>query len=135
MAVTKERLQKLASTIQTLGEERDAMKAEVEELREKLAFHQRSQLAEDIAVMKVASGTISPEDVLDERDELVASDEDLASVKTAMQAYGPGSAVESIESVDVGDFDDDRVKAASTNGRLPHIQEAHAELNQVFDNL
>lgn len=116
-------LEKAAATIGSLIEE-------VRDLREKVAFADRNELAEEIALMKAAEGVITYDELLGERDRLVASDDDLAQVKTAMQHFGPGKVGAT------GTVQSELAPAPLSSDSAPsHIEAARSELEAVIEAL
>lgn len=59
------------------------------ELKDMKTAEDRRLMAEDIALAKVASGALTYDSIIDERDRLLKSDEDLKLLKAAMDTYGP----------------------------------------------
>lgn len=120
LRTAKQRLEKQAATI--------------EEQKEKLAEAKRRQQAEDIVEMKIASGTLSPSDFLDERDRLVNSDEDLEQTKIAMQEAGPGYMSDDRSIVDV-DESESTEKEASADTTNDQVKAARDELKKKMGDL
>lgn len=107
---------------------------EVEGLREKVSYFERERLAEDIALMQAAEGVISYEDLLDERDRMVSSGEDLSAVKLAMQRYGPGKTT-----VRTVVLENDRPTSQNNKeakaSEPDHLVRARLELEEAFSAL
>lgn len=120
LRTAKQRLKKQAQTIS--------------EQEEKLAEARRRQLAEDIVEMKIASGTLDPADFLDEREQLVNSEDDLQQTKTAMQEAGPGYISDDRSIVDV-DESESTEKEASADNSNDHVAAAKADLSETMGNL
>lgn len=107
--------EKVARKIQDLDKSLKQEREKVAQLEDKLGQHKREKTAEDIALMLAASGSIDYDSVVDERDKLAASDENLQQMKTSMKNYGPGktnhSTVEAPET-------DSPIGSKKTGGKL-----------------
>jgi len=81
--------------------------------------------------MQAAAGVISYEDLLDERDKLAESSDDLSAVKTAMKRYGPGKTSVTTVSAEAPTSRQDK----TASNEPSHLAKARLELEEVFSSL
>lgn len=143
--LSKEAQEKVAKRIRELDESLKEEREKVASLENEIEQHQREKTAEDIALMLAASGSIGYEDVIDRRDKLASSDEDLAQMKTSMQSYGPGKVdLQSVETPNGDPEGDSPLGPEKTSGELfprredeelpPDVREAEKNIQSILNS-